>query len=111
VDKKTCAAHWDHHALHDDAKSSSAVGYGIFYQPDHLGGLHIRMSSQVTSRPGQFPDDTVDSGPTPPVPDHPFLVNGPFLNRAFSIRSIRQERSPQRRVVISIRRRRAAVPQ
>jgi hypothetical protein len=73
------------HALDDGAKSVVRAGYGIFYNRTILGALDdtIEFPKFTSSAVVNFPNDSADPGPTAGrLPTDPFLVNGPFVNRA-----------------------------
>ena len=60
-------------------------GYGIFYNRTILGAIDdtLELSKFTTSNVVNFPNDDADPGPSAGrFPTDPFLVNGPFVNRA-----------------------------
>ncbi len=73
------------HQLGDNGKSLVRAGYGIFYNRTILGALDdtIEFPKFTSSIVANFPNDNVDPGPSRgQFPTDPFLVNGPFVNRA-----------------------------
>ncbi|MGQ0736944.1 MAG: TonB-dependent receptor [Acidobacteriota bacterium] len=73
------------HSLDDQGRSVLRGGYGIFYNRTVLGAIDdtIEFGRFTNSAVVQFPNDSADPGPTAGrFPTDPFLVNGPFLNRA-----------------------------
>ncbi len=73
------------HALDDQARSVIRGGYGKFYNRTILGAIDDTMEfgKYTSSNVVMFPNDAADPGPgRGQFPTDPFLVNGPFLNRA-----------------------------
>ena len=68
-----------------DGKSVLRGGYGIFYNRTILGAIDdvLELSKYTTSNVVNFPNASADPGPSAGrFPTDPFLVNGPFVNRA-----------------------------
>jgi hypothetical protein len=71
--------------LDDEGKSLVRAGYGIFYNRTILGAVDdaLEFPKFTPSVVASFPRDSVDPGPSRgQFPTDPFLVNGPFVNRA-----------------------------
>jgi hypothetical protein len=73
------------HALDSTARSVVRGGYGMFYNRTILGAIDdaLEFGKYTTSPVVMFPFNSADPGPgRGQFPTDPFLVNGPFLNRA-----------------------------
>jgi hypothetical protein len=73
------------HALDAEGRSVVRAGYGIFYNRTVLGAIDdtIEFPKFTNSSVVNFPADSADAGPGQGrFPTDPFLVNGPFLDRA-----------------------------
>lgn len=73
------------HTLDDEGRSVLRGGYGIFYNRTVLGAIDdaLEQSKFTTSNVLAFPVNAADPGPSRgQFPTDPFLVNGPYLDRA-----------------------------
>jgi hypothetical protein len=71
--------------LDDQGKSLVRAGYGVFYNRTILGAVDdaLEFPKFTPSVVASFPRDSADPGPSRgQFPTDPFLVNGPFVNRA-----------------------------
>jgi hypothetical protein len=73
------------HGLDSESRSVIRGGYGIFYNRTILGAIDdtLEQGKFTTSPVVMFPTNAADPGPgRGQFPTDPFLVDGPFLNRA-----------------------------
>jgi hypothetical protein len=73
------------HTLDDAGRSLVRGGYGVFYNRTILGALDdtLEFGKYTSSNVVQFPNNAADPGPSAGrFPTDPYLVNGPFINRA-----------------------------
>jgi hypothetical protein len=73
------------HSLDGVGRSVLRGGYGIFYNRTVLGAIDdtLEQGKFTTSNVLMFPTNSADPGPSQGrFPTDPFLVNGPYLNRA-----------------------------